>query len=252
VENWLLTLSLSEEVIDYLVSSALNAAPGAASGVAAFFSSSFSSVIAFLIGVFLVAVLLFYLLSDWHTIEVWVARHLSVPEDLGLVLVADATMVIRRYYYALTLSSIVVSVSVGLTMVLLDLPLGITVALVTMITSYIPYLGAILSGAFAFLISLGAGGLGDALVVLAVVLLMQNVIQTIIQTKLASDRLRMHPLVTFISTVVGGALFGLLGATLGTPITAIVLTTQRRVQEYRREQSVTSHDGALLQEELRT
>ena len=70
--------------------------------------------------------------------------------------------------------------------------------------------GAIISGAFAVLIALGSGGFGDAVIVLAVILVAQNVVQTIVQTKLTEGRLEMHPIVIFGSTIAGGALFGLL------------------------------------------
>lgn len=92
-----------------------------------------------------------------------------------------------------------------------------------MVTSYVPYLGAIVSGIFAFLVALGAGGVGAAVVVLVIVLLMQNIIQTIIQNRLASNQLQLHPLVTFIATILGGMVFGVLGAMLATPLTAAVI-----------------------------
>jgi predicted PurR-regulated permease PerM len=95
LKEWLISLNLSAETVDQLVRSARSAAPGAAAGLASFFTSSFSSVIAFLVGLFLGLVLLFYLLYDWHSIMGWVACHLSVPEDLGAMLVKDATSSIR-------------------------------------------------------------------------------------------------------------------------------------------------------------
>lgn len=232
LRDWLLALNLPEGLLDQIVNNARDAAPGAISGIASFFSSSFSGAISFVFGLFLGLVLLFYLLSDWHTIVDWVKRNMGLPEDLSITLLTDVSTTMRLYYYALTLSSLVVTVCIGITMVILDLPLAFTVSLVTMITSYIPYLGAIVSGIFAFLVALGSGTLADALIVLAVVLLVQNVVQTIIQNQLASDQLRMHPLVTFTSTIGGGALFGLLGATLGTPITAMILTGYQRFREY--------------------
>lgn len=249
LEEWLQTLNLPEEILDQILGNALSAAPGAASGVASFFTSSFSGAIAFAMGLFLGLFLLFYLLFDWHNISDWMKGNLGVPADLGQVLVADATLTIRLYYYALTLSSVVVSVTIGLTMFLLGLPLALTVALVTMITSYIPYLGAIVSGIFAFLVALGSGGLADALIVLGVVLLVQNIIQTLIQNKLASDQLKLHPLVTFLSTIIGGALFGLIGATLGTPVTAMLLTARRQMREYYEAQPAQVEGVSTMLEE---
>lgn len=92
-----------------------------------------------------------------------------------------------------------------------------------------PYLEANLSGAFPVLIALGAGGLTDAVITLVVVLVAQNLVQTIVQTKLTEGRLPLHPIVTFGSTIAGGALFGLLGAALSTPLVAIAVQVNRRL-----------------------
>ena len=101
------------------------------------------------------------------------------------------------------MSSAIVAVIIGVAMAVLGLPLAATIALVTFITAYVPYLGAIFSGAFAFLIALGSGGAEEAFLVLVVVLVAQNVVQTAVLTKLTSDRLRIHPMVSFASTIVG-------------------------------------------------
>lgn len=232
---WVVGLNLPADLIQRLVQSALDIVPTLASGLASFFTSGFSSAIAFFWGMFMGAFLLFYLLSDWHNLSAWIGRNLGLPETLGAALVSDATAAIRSYFYALTLSSIVVSVSIALTMALLGLPLAFTIAIVTMVTSYVPYLGAIFSGAFAFLVALGSGGLSEALIVLAVVLLMQNVIQTVMQNKLASDQLQLHPLATFVSTILGATLAGLIGATLGAPVTAMLISARQRFREHRWE-----------------
>ena len=179
-----------------------------------------------------VVFLLYFILADWERLRGWVASHLGVPSDLGYEIVDDATTVIRRGFSALTVSSVTTAVIIGLTMVILGLPLAFTVALVTFVTSFIPYLGAIFSGAFAFLVALGAGSLTQALVLLAVILIVQNLVQTVMTTKLTSDRLSLHPIASLISTIVGATLAGLLGATLSAPILAMIIQISKRVREY--------------------
>ena len=76
------------------------------------------------------------------------------------------------------------------------------------------------------LIALGSGGAHDAVIILVVVLVAQNIIQTIAQTKLSEGRLALHPIVIFGSTIVGGVTFGLLGAALSTPAVAIMVGCQ--------------------------
>lgn len=98
-------------------------------------------------------------------------------------------------------------------------------------TSYVTYIGAIFSGAFAVLIALGAGGPVDAAIMLAVVLIAQNVVQAIVHTKLTEGRLSLHPIVIFGSTIAGGAIFGLLGAAVSTRIVAISIPVSRRLRD---------------------
>ena len=213
-------------------------------------TATVSSVGFFLVGLFIGTFILYYLLKDWHILEAWVGRNLGVPASLGGGLIKDATTSIRLYFYAITLTSIPVALIIGLvmwllglplaftivlTMHLLGLPLGFTIALVTFVTSYIPYLGAILSGAFATLVALGSGGLVQAAIVLIVVLLTQNVMQTVMLTRLSSTQLNIHPIANLASTIVGASLFGIIGATLSAPVLAAVLTGKARISAHYRD-----------------
>ena len=233
--NWS-NLNVPGELVEQIRAKALETLPNVASGITSFLFSGFSGAISFFMGGFTALFLLFYLLSDWDNIANWVGHHLGVPGKLGANLVADATSAIRIYFYALTLANLPVAVAVGITMWLLGLPLAIPVALVTMVTSYIPYLGAIISGAFAALVALGAGGVVDAAIILGVILGLQNIMDPIISNYITSDKLKIHPIVTLITTMAGGILFGALGATLANPITAVLLDTRQQVEQYRVEQ----------------
>jgi putative heme transporter len=240
LEEWELLLNLPGGMVDWMLSNALNTLPQIAAGLGAFFSSSFSSAIALFVGLFLSAFLLYYLLSDWHGIVGWLAHNIGLAPELGETVISNTTQAVRRYFYALTLSSIVVSVSIGTTMALLGLPLAFTIGLVTMVTSYVPYLGAIVSGVFACLVALGSGGVSTAIMVLVVVLLMQNIIQTIIQNRLASNQLQLHPLVTFIVTILGGTLAGVIGAMIATPATAAVIRARAEIARLSGRQAVAA------------
>ena len=68
---------------------------------------------------------------------------------------------------------------------------------------------------------MGSGSFTDAAIILIVVLVAQNVVQAIVQTKLTEGRLNLHPMVICGSTIGGAAVFGLLGAALSTPLVAI-------------------------------
>jgi predicted PurR-regulated permease PerM len=209
------------------------------SGLAGSLSSVFSSAAALAVGTFVGIFFLYYLLAEWDSLVEWTAGHLGADRGLVAPILDDGISAIREYFAALTISSVAVAVIIGTTMALLGLPLAPTIGLVTFVTAYVPYLGAIFSGAFAFLVALGSGGATQAFVVLAVVLVAQNLVQTLVQNKLTSDRLQIHPLASFASTIVGAALAGILGATLSAPAVATLVRMAGRIGAYR-----TAGDGS--------
>jgi predicted PurR-regulated permease PerM len=232
IDSWLEELDVDVGVAEERVEQVKDFGVDVVPGVASWFTSAFSGVVAFLTGTLMGMFLLYFILADWERLRSWVGSNLGVPSKLGADIVDDATSVIRLGFSALTVSSVVTAVVIGLTMLILGVPLAFTVALVTFVTSYIPYLGAILSGAFAFLIARGSSGLTEAIVLLVVILVVQNVVQTVMTTKLTSDRLSLHPIASLISTIVGASLAGLLGATLSAPVLAMTIRISRRVRAY--------------------
>ena len=116
-------------------------------------------------------------------------------------------------------------VVVGLGAVVLGVPLAGPIAIVTFVTSYIPFFGAFFAGAFAVVIALGAKGLSIALAMLAITLLTNNTLQNLLEPVAFGKTLRLHPLVVMLVTTAGTLLFGVLGATLAAPVTAVAQRT---------------------------
>jgi len=187
-------------------------------------------VLAFAFGMFLGTVLLFYFLTDWPNIAEWLAGHLGVPQDIGAGIVDDTSSAIRGYFRGTTLTGLVVAAVIGVTMWLMGVPLAGAVAVVTFLTCYIPFFGAIISGAFAFMVTLGTSGLQSAVVVLVIILLAQNLLQTVIANKVMGDALDLHPVVVLFVTIVGGTFAGILGSALAAPATATAVRVARRLK----------------------
>ena len=207
---------------------------GISSGASGAIQAGLSSVFAFTLGVLIGLFLLFYVLKDWHVIRDWVARHMGqIPADVGAGIINDATRSIRSYFAGLAITAAPVAFLIGVAMLILDIPLAFTVMLVTFVTSFIPYLGAIVSGAFAVLVALGASGVREAIIILVVVIVAQNVLQTLMLTKITSDKLAIHPIVNLGSTIIGATLAGVVGATLSAPAVATMISVSRRLSRYR-------------------
>ncbi len=212
---------------------------GLASWLGGAISSGFSSIWGALIASVTGAFFLYYSLVDWKAITRWAGNLLpSRPGLSGDEIVATAVGSVRSYFVGLTLSALVTVLVIGGTALFLGLDLWLTIAVVTFVTSYIPFLGAIISGVFATIVALGSSGPTDALIMLAVVLLVQNVLQTVVVTKLTSDQLSLHPIVNLSATLVGAALGGLLGSVLGAPTAATAL----RLRALAAERSATAQE----------
>jgi len=201
-----------------------------------------SSALGFIFALFIGTTLLFYVLSDFPTIATFLGSHMGgLPAKIGEGIVEDAVGAMRGYFRGTTITGAVVAVVIGVSMVLLGVPLWASVALVTFITCYIPYFGAIISGAFAFLIALGTTDMTTAVILLIIVLVVQNVLQTVINARVMGDSLDLHPLVILVVTMLGGIFAGILGAALGAPLTALFLKAGKRLNaEFAPESAIDS------------
>ncbi|HET6654214.1 MAG TPA: AI-2E family transporter [Nocardioides sp.] len=182
--------------------------------------SLFSSASGFVVGTVLGIFMLLFLLKDWAQITGWTSAHLGLPPEVGQNILDGTVSAFRGYAAGLSLIGAANAVVVAIGAVVLGVPLVGTIALVSFITSYVPYLGAFVAGAFAVLIAFGAGGLGVAIAMLAIVLLANNTIQNLVEPFAFGTRLRLHPLVVLLTVTTGTMLFGVMGAILAAPLTS--------------------------------
>ena len=103
------------------------------------------------------------------------------------------------------------------------MPLVGTIAAVTFLAAYVPYLGAWTAGAFSVLVALGGAGTDAAIGMIVVQLLANGVLQQIVQPIAYGAALGIHPLAVLIVTIAGGSLFGAAGLILAAPLTSAVV-----------------------------
>jgi predicted PurR-regulated permease PerM len=190
-----------------------------------------SSAGALIISSVLALFMLLFLLKDWEQITGWTAEHLGVPAPVGHSILDGTVNSFRGYASGLTVIGAANAAVVALGAWILGLPLVGTIALVTFVTSYVPYLGAFVAGAFAVLIGYGSGGLGVALAMLAIVLLANNTIQNMIEPFAFGSRLHLHPFAVLITVTSATVLFGVLGAVLAAPLTSAAVNAYHQLRD---------------------
>lgn len=164
------------------------------------------------------AISLFFVLKDAPTIGGFIERHLGVPVPLAHSVLGRIAASLRGYFLGVTAVSLWSALLVGAGALLLDVPLPGTIAAVTFVGGFVPYLGAWVAGAFAVLIALGGNGPEAALALAAVVLLANGVLQQLVQPIAYGAALKLHPLAVLIATIAGGCLFGTVGLVLAAPL----------------------------------
>jgi putative heme transporter len=111
---------------------------------------------------------------------------------------------------------------IGIGLWLLDVPLAFALAVLVFMGSFVPYVGAFVSGLVAVLVAFADGGWELALAVLGLVLLVQFVEGTFLQPLIQSRSVHLHPAIVLLAVAAGGSLFGIAGAYLAVPVTAVV------------------------------
>ena len=98
--------------------------------------------------------------------------------------------------------------------------IGFTIGLFNMI----PYIGAIVAVGIGILITFITGGLGKAIAMAVVVIILQQIDANIINPKIIGVSLEVSPLLVIFAVTVGGAYFGIMGMFLGVPIAVVIKT----------------------------
>lgn len=184
----------------------------------------------------LIPVVLFYLLMEWHRFMNLLVN--LVPPGMRSVVDSfthEADGVLGQYLRGqlLVMAALAVYYSVGLTLFGLDLALPIGVF--TGLAVAIPYVGfglglvmALLAGFLEF--SSQAGHI-SALVMVAVVYGLGQLIESFVLTpRLVGERIGLHPLAVIFALLAFGHLLGFVGILIALPLSAVLLVGVRRLR----------------------
>jgi len=173
----------------------------------------------------------FFLLKDGPAVRRFVERHLGVPATVATVITSNVIKSLRRYFLGVTIVAGFNAIVIGLTAVVLGVPLAGTIAVVVFVTAYIPFIGAFVSGAFAVLLTLSSEGTTDAVIMLVMVILANGLLQNVVQPIAFGATLDLNPLVVLIVTIGFGSIFGMIGMILAAPLTSAALHITRELAE---------------------
>ncbi|MDO4716531.1 MAG: AI-2E family transporter [Propionibacteriaceae bacterium] len=120
------------------------------------------------------------------------------------------------------LVALIDAVGIGFGAWLLGVPLAAPIAILVFLGSFIPVVGAVLTGTLAVFIALVSLGPIKALIMLAIVLGVQQVESHVLQPIIMGSAVSIHPLGVVLAVATGSIVAGIPGALFAVPLAAFV------------------------------
>ncbi|WP_028266394.1 AI-2E family transporter [Arthrobacter sp. MA-N2] len=118
---------------------------------------------------------------------------------------------------------------IGVGAAIIQVPLALPLAVLVFIGSFIPVVGALVTGAIAVLLALVANGPVNALIMVAIVLFVQQIESHILQPLIMGKAVSLHPVAVILSVAAGSYLAGIPGALFAVPLLAVANTAVRYI-----------------------
>ncbi|MGP3536253.1 AI-2E family transporter [Microbacterium sp. RD1] len=174
-------------------------------------------------GLLLTLFILLCILADGAGIWRWITRlfprRARVAVD-GAGRAGWATVV--TYARTQLLVATIDAVGIGLGAFLLGVPLAIPIGVLVFLGAFIPFVGAVVTGAVAVFIALVYNGPWIALWMLVVVLGVQQLESHVLQPILMGSAVKVHPLAVVLVVAGGAMVGGIAGALFAVPLAAFV------------------------------
>lgn len=168
-------------------------------------------------------VLLFFFVKDSETIVGWMLRQVPGGRREAVRRGAKrAWATLTGYMHGLMIVAAVDAVAVGAGLLLIGVPLVVPLMLLTFAGAFIPVVGAFAAGIVAVLVALVSGGLMDALLVLVLYLVVEQLEGNFLQPVVMGRAVQLHPVVILLALTAGATVAGIAGAFLAVPVTAVL------------------------------
>ena len=136
--------------------------------------------------------------------------------------VADADRVFSGYIRGQFLDALLIGVMVTIALLIAGIPYAVVIGLLTAVGNLIPYVGPIVGFGSLIIVCLSEGSLAHLVIggiVLAVVMAIDG---NIINPKLLSDNVEIHPILVIVALIAGGQMGGVLGMLIAVPVAALL------------------------------
>jgi putative heme transporter len=184
-----------------------------------------------LTGLVLAIAVLYFILRDGEKFWAWILQRFT-PESRPAIDLAGrrAWAVLAGFIQGTALIAAIDASLIGIGLWVLGVPLAFALAVLVFIGAFVPFVGAFVSGLVAVLVAFADEGWMIALAALILVVAVQFIEGNFLQPIIQSRTVDLHAAVILLSVAAGASLFGIVGAYLAVPVTAVVFTVVASLQ----------------------
>ncbi|MBC1422357.1 AI-2E family transporter [Listeria seeligeri] len=191
-------------------------------------ASSFGAIVSFVSGFVMILVtvpfIVFYMFKDGHKFVESSGKFFPAAiRTEAKQIIKEMNKTISTYISSQAIDCIVVGIFTFVGYLIIGQPYALLFGLIAGATNIIPYLGPFIGAAPAVIVALFTSPL-QALLVIIVVTIVQQLDSNLLSPYIMGKSLSIHPLTIIIILIVAGNLAGIFGMILGVPVYAVVKT----------------------------
>ena len=182
-----------------------------------------------LLGIVLIIVLTVYFVHSGDKLMDWIATLLPPRSRPGLLHAGQVSYgVMGRYVRGVAMVGLFDAVGIGIILVIfIDTNLAIPLIVLTFVGAFLPIIGAFLTGLLAVLVALVTENWIVALIVLAAVIVVQQLESNVFAPRIYGQALELPSAVVLIALTIGGIVGNVPGLFLATPVAAVLAALLR-------------------------
>ena len=196
----------------------------------------------FFAGLVLMLFVTFFLIKDGDRIWNWLLGAMRTGTARRMDRAGHASWLVLVYYMRGTVAVAAIhALVVGVALWIMGVPLAVPLAVLVFLAAFVPLVGLLVAGALAIVVTLATKGWVDAVVLLGILIVEDQLEAHLLQPQVVGKMIRLHPLAVILSLAAGGVLAGIPGAVVAVPIVAVIT---RALPELRRAEPEDLSPGA--------
>lgn len=197
----------------------------------------------FVVGIILTLVLLFFFLKDGPAMWGWFSGQFKRPARTHVAEIGSRVWTtMGAYLRGIATVGLVEATIIGIVLFVVGVPLLAPLVLLQFLAAFFPVVGAVVAGTIAALVALVTGGVLDAAIVAAAIVVIQQLDNHLLQPVVMGRAVKLHPVVVLLSLATGSVIGGVIGALFAVPVAAAAASLGRYVNEVRDQEHSPSFE----------